>query len=224
VPSLRRPKTSSMRAAGLPFLLEAEAGQTSVADSAAMPVAAERSSVRIARMIEGRSFESLDDLNAEVERAGQRGLFDTPAEAVAGRERTALERAQEVAYDAMEAEGRLQSKRARQALALSPDCADAWGVLAGAASTPEAARERYELAVAAGVRAIGPERFKELTGEFWGHLDTRPYMRARLGLAQTLRSLGRDVEALAQLRSQATARRARSRTSKRPNRRSWRKS
>ena len=185
----------------LPFLLEAEAGQTSaVADSAAMPVAAERGSVRIARMIEGRSFESLDDLNAEVERAGQRGLFDTPAEAETGRELTALERAQELAYDAMEAQSRLQIKRARQALAISPDCADAWGVLADAASTPEAARERYELAVAAGVRAIGAERFAELTGEFWGHLDTRPYMRARLGLAQTLRSLGRDDEALTHYR------------------------
>lgn len=185
----------------LPFMLEAEAGQAStVADSSTMPVAAERTGVRIARMIEGRSFASLDEVNAEVDRAGQRGLFDMPAEEAAGRELTALERAQELAYDAMASEGRLQIKRARQALATSPDCADAWVVLADAASTPEAARERYELGMAAGVRAIGAERFEELTGEFWGHLDTRPYMRACLGFAQSLRSLGRDDEALAQYR------------------------
>jgi tetratricopeptide (TPR) repeat protein len=54
--------------------------------------------------------------------------------------------------------------------------------------------------MAAGVRAIGAERFEALTGEFWGHLDTRPYMRARLGLAQALRSRGRDDEALAHYR------------------------
>lgn len=80
-----------------------------------MPRVAERSSVRIARMVESRSFESLDDLNAEIDRAGERGLFDMSAEAAAGRELTALERAQELAYDAMEAEGRLQTNaRARR--------------------------------------------------------------------------------------------------------------
>jgi tetratricopeptide (TPR) repeat protein len=185
----------------LPLLLEAEAGRTAaVARPAIMPRMAERSSVRIARMIEGRSFESLDELHAEIGRANERGLFDMPAEAAAGRELTALEWAQELAHDAMEVNGRLRIKRARQALATSPDCADAWVILAEAASTPELAREGYEQAVAAGVRAIGHERFEQLAGEFWGELDTRPYMRARFGLAQTLESLGRHDEALAHYR------------------------
>ena len=185
----------------LPLLLEADAGHTSITPRlAAMPRVAERSSVRIARLTEGRSFESLDDLNAEIDRAGERGLFDMPAEEAAGRELNALERAQELAYDAMEAEGRLRIKRARQALIVSPDCADAWVILTGVASTTEMALERYEQGVAAGVRAIGAERFEGLRGEFWGHLDTRPYMRARLGLAQTLRELGRHEEALAHYR------------------------
>jgi tetratricopeptide (TPR) repeat protein len=184
----------------LPLLLEAEAGQPSTgARVAAMPRAAERSSVRIARMMEGRAFESLDEVNEELDRAEERGLFDVPAEEASGRELTSLERAQELAYDAMEAEGRLRVKRARQALSMSADCADAWVILAEDASTPEMALERYEQSVAAGVRAIG-DRFETLSGEFWGHLDTRPYMRARLGLAQTLRSLGRDDEALTHYR------------------------
>jgi tetratricopeptide (TPR) repeat protein len=185
----------------LPLLLEAEAGQPSTAARvAAMPRMAERSSVRIARMMEGRAFESLDEVNAELDRAGERGLFDMTADETSGRELTSLERAQELAYDAMEAEGRLRIKRARQALAISPDCADAWVILAEAASTPELALERYEQAMAAGVRAIRAERFESLAGEFWGQLDTRPYMRATLGLAQTLRSLGRDDEALTHYR------------------------
>lgn len=185
----------------LPLLLEAETGQPSTgARIAAMPRMAERSSVRIARMMEGRAFESLDEANAELDRAGERGLFDMTADETSGRELTPLERAQELAYDAMEGEGRLRIKRARQALSISPDCADAWVILAEAASTPEMALERYEQGVAAGARAIGADEFETLSGEFWGHLDTRPYMRARLGLAQTLRSLGRDDEALTHYR------------------------
>src|SRR5262245_18749749 len=131
-------------------------------------------------------------VNAELERLDQKAdLADSPA-----RELTPLERAQELAYDAMEAHGRLRIKRARQALALSADCADAWTLLAEEASTAEAAVERYERAVLAGAAAIGVERFAALRGEFWGHLETRPYMRARLGLARALSDVGRDDEAV----------------------------
>jgi tetratricopeptide (TPR) repeat protein len=118
----------------------------------------------------------------------------------AGRELTPLERAQELAYEAMEAEGRLKIKLARQALAVSPDCADAWVALGDAASTPEAARECYGHGVAAGERAIGADAFAEMTGQFWGHLETRPYMRARLGLADVLSDLGEMDEAIVHYR------------------------
>src|SRR5690606_19481803 len=96
--------------------------------------------------------------------------------------------------------GRLRIKRARLALAISEDCADAWVLLAEEASTPDAAIMRYERAVRAGAAAIG-DRFAALHGEFWGHLETRPYMRARLGLANVLRDLGRRDEALAHYRA-----------------------
>lgn len=183
----------------LPLLLEAESGRRPTAVRlSAMPRAAERSSVRIARLLEHRSFESLDDLNAELAKAEHGGLFDATADA--NRELTALERAQELAYDAMEADGRLQVKRARQALAISPDCADAWVILAEAASTPDVAIERYVQGMEAGARAIGPGRFESLSGEFWSHLEARPYMRARLGLARTLDNLGRAVEAVTHYR------------------------
>lgn len=181
----------------LPFLLEAEAGRppTCVAPTA-MPRVAERESVRIARLLEGRSFESIEAVNAELERWNQEGAApESP------RELTPLERAQELAYDAMEAHGRLRIKRARQALAISAACADAWVLLAEEASTRDAAVERYERAVLAGAAAIGADRFAALRGEFWGHLETRPYMRARFGLARALREVGRHDEALAHYRA-----------------------
>jgi tetratricopeptide (TPR) repeat protein len=182
----------------LPFLLEAEAGRVPThVRATAMPRVAERESVRIARVLEGKSFESLDDVNAELQRLNRE---DEPVEWPA-RELTPLERAQELAYDAMEVHGRLRIKRARQALALSAECADAWVLLAEEASTPEAAAAHYERGVLAGAAAIGADRFASLRGEFWGHLETRPYMRARLGLAQALRDLGRDDEAVAHYRA-----------------------
>jgi tetratricopeptide (TPR) repeat protein len=182
----------------LPFLLEAEAGQSSTqVPPTAMPRVAERESVRVARLLEGKSFESLQAVNAELARLNEEG---GPVESPA-RDLTPLERAQELAYDAMEARGRLRIKRARQAIALSPNCADAWVLLAEEASTPEAAIERYERAVLAGAAAIGADRFAALRGEFWGHLETRPYMRARIGLAHALRDVGRDDEAVAHYRA-----------------------
>ena len=181
----------------LPFLLEAEAGRpTTAVAPMVLPRVAEREGVRIARLLERRSFESIEAVNAELELLNQEGVApESP------RELTSLERAQELAFDAMEAHGRLRIKRARQALAISEKCADAWVLLAEEASTPDAAVERYERAVLAGAAAIGADRFASLRGEFWGHLETRPYMRARLGLAQPLRDVGRHDEALAHYRA-----------------------
>ena len=38
----------------------------------------------------------------------------------------------------------------------------------------------------AGERALGEEAFEENVGHFWGIIETRPYMRARQGLAMAL--------------------------------------
>lgn len=149
-----------------------------------------------ARLFEGRSFESLDDANAEVQHAEADGVFEKDAAAAALRPLTPLEQAQELAYDAMEATGRLRTKLARRALALSTDCADACVVLGEESASPEEARDWYQRGVDAGARAIGADNFATLRGEFWGHLETRPYMRARLALAQALCELGQEKEAL----------------------------
>ncbi len=48
----------------------------------------------------------------------------------------------------------------------------------------------------AGARALGMKYFRENAGYFWGLLETRPYMRARQGLAVTLWRLKRYEEAI----------------------------
>src|SRR5271168_4741780 len=84
---------------------------------------------------------------------------------------------------------------ARKALAISPLCADAYVLLAEEeAKSAEAALEFFRKGVEAGETALGPAGFKRYARHFWGFLETRPYMRARAGLAATLNALG-EVDA-----------------------------
>lgn len=106
-----------------------------------------------------------------------------------------IEAAQAVMYDAWDAPTKKRRVAlAWKALAISPHCADAFVLLAQEeAKSLEQARDLYEQGVKAGEKALGPEGFKEYRGRFWGFLETRPYMRARSGLALTLAQLG-DVK------------------------------
>jgi tetratricopeptide (TPR) repeat protein len=114
------------------------------------------------------------------------------------RESDPTEAAQDIMYEAWEATGR--SKRialARKALKISPLCADAYVLLAEEETkSAEEALAWYQQGVEAGEQALGPEGFEEYAGHFWGFLETRPYMRARAGLAAVLWRLGRHQEAI----------------------------
>lgn len=115
------------------------------------------------------------------------------------KELDALDRAQELVYDAWEADSVEQrTALAKKALAVSPLCADAWCILAQHADT-EQEIELWSRAVDAGATALG-DAFDEYAGEFWGWMETRPYMRARQGLAGSLWAAGRRDEAMDQLR------------------------
>jgi tetratricopeptide (TPR) repeat protein len=111
---------------------------------------------------------------------------------------TALDRAQDIMYEAWEQpDPKKRVMLARQALEVSPDCADAYVLLAGhLRTTAKQAMDLYLKGVEAGERAIGKKTFWEYRGHFWGILETRPYMRARAGLARSLWELGRTDEAL----------------------------
>jgi tetratricopeptide (TPR) repeat protein len=115
----------------------------------------------------------------------------------------ALDRAQQRIYDAWEAaRPATRAKRAKEALAISPLCADAHVILAQLAPPGSAeCLAAWQAGVEAGAAALGPKGFKEMEGEFWGWLETRPYMRARLGLAMALRDRGEKAEAAGHLRA-----------------------
>jgi len=112
-----------------------------------------------------------------------------------------LDQAQELIYDAWEtADRKRRVALAHKAVSISPDCADAYVLLAGETAALDEALELYRKGVEAGERALGENAFERCAGEFWGIFETRPYMRARAGLAQALWDRGLFDEALVHLR------------------------
>jgi tetratricopeptide (TPR) repeat protein len=153
--------------------------------------AMERPTAEVERFAQASMFESLDEANAALRQRFSGPIDDLPSTAT-----TPLEKAQDLIYRSFEARGRRRLQLARKALELSADCADAYVVLAEENRADEDARALYERGVAAGERALGPDVFAQEVGRFWGIVSTRPYMRARLGLAQCLEALDRREEAI----------------------------
>jgi tetratricopeptide (TPR) repeat protein len=120
------------------------------------------------------------------------GEFDDPQE----------RQAQEIMYEAWDEQNPARRiNLAHQAISISPNCADAYVLLAQEeADTLGRALEYYQKGVEAGERALGEAFFAENEGYFWGLFETRPYMRARAGLAYILWDMGKREEALAHYR------------------------
>src|SRR6266404_6806164 len=116
---------------------------------------------------------------------------------------TALERAQALIYDAWEANtAKRRITLAQKALATSPLCADAYVLLAEHAKQgSDRELDLWRHGVEAGKKALGEAAFEEYAGSFWGVLETRPYMRARFGLARALWQRGVRDEAIDHLRN-----------------------
>lgn len=118
------------------------------------------------------------------------GLSDAEADA--------KDRAQELAFDSMEATSAAQARRfAKRALKLDPDCVDALVVMTDLdARTPREMIEGLQTAVAAGERSLGKKFIRENKGYFWGLIETRPWMRAMEQLARLLHGQGFLLDAI----------------------------
>lgn len=144
------------------------------------------------RAIAERGLTDIEEINTFIAESGGKIAAREADTSPAGR-------AQARFYEALEVYGRLRIKLAREALAIHPDCSDAWGLLAE--EMPDRARrtELYAQAMAAAERTLGSAPFEEHVGHFWGMIETRPYMRARFGFAECLWGAGRHDEALGHL-------------------------
>ena len=154
----------------------------------------ERNLLALKQTIEGNNVDSVDEMNKYWEQLNRTG------EVPEWVPETPVEQAQSLIYEALETAGKKRLELIEQALKISPDCADAYVLLAEEkAKSTEEALSLYEAGVRAGERALGDKAFEKGAGHFWGIVETRPYMRARLGLAQCLWTLGNREEAIGHL-------------------------
>lgn len=115
--------------------------------------------------------------------------------------RDLLDQAQGLVYQAWETPNlKIRVALAKKAFAIPPDCANAYVLLAEAATSPADTLELFRKGLQAGERAIGELTFENDVGSFWGILETRPYMPARAGWAQSLWECGQHNNALAHWR------------------------
>lgn len=106
--------------------------------------------------------------------------------------------AQDLIYDAFEKTDINEiCQLAHKALEIYPDCADAYCLLADyEAKNDEEALELYLKGEQAGRKTLGEVFIKENSGELWGCISARPYMRAMWGVAEYLWILGRRDESI----------------------------
>ena len=153
--------------------------------------AAEKTLFDLGRAIRAQEFKSEDELDAWLEKIASHQDLKKAAP------KDALEVAQSVMYEAWEAEDPDRAvELAERALTISPDCADAYNLLAENVGAVQQALDLLRKGVEAGQRALTPRFFEENAGHFWGMIETRPYMRCRANLAACLWELKRHEEAL----------------------------
>lgn len=177
----------------LPDVLEVLAERTE-GSRLPMPLLQGRANRELDRILAEQNFTSIEEANLYLE-SKMGGLDLTTAQP-----ETAQDEAEELALIAREASGRAAITLARKAIALWPDCADAYTALGEECRDDDQALAYYRDAVAAGERALGVEVFAEDAGHFWGVYETRPYMRARLALAAKLWQVGLGDEAVLHFR------------------------
>jgi hypothetical protein len=155
----------------------------------------ERALSGIHAALAGQQFASIEEANAFLQAQLASGGFPP-----VNKKGAPLETAQDIMYDAWDAQGKERIDLAYKALSVSDDCADAYVLLSHEAATNVAESIRFlKDGVRAGERALGQKMFEEEAGNFWGILETRPYMRARFDLAHLLCLAGNRVEGISHM-------------------------
>jgi tetratricopeptide (TPR) repeat protein len=148
---------------------------------------------QITALLEEQNFTSMDEANDYLKQLNlnqnQTGSKKNPSK---------KDQAQDLIYDAWdEPNVKKRIQMAKDALILFPDTADAYNILAeNAAATVKESAYYYKQGILAGERALGEAFFKKNKGYFWGQLETRPYMRAKMGYAEACTSMENTSEAI----------------------------
>ena len=140
----------------------------------------ENALAKLMQEIDSQGFENIDQVNEFMKKMQGKSLDDLP-ESTSDKGRS-----QELVIKAQDETPAKGKKLIEQALELDPDNADAYNYLASLETDVDKSLAFYRQAVEAGERALGEKFMKENKGHFWGLIETRPYMRAKAGVADCL--------------------------------------
>jgi tetratricopeptide (TPR) repeat protein len=130
--------------------------------------------------IKKQDFKSADEINNFLSNMMGGNLDDLP------KRTDKKEQSQDLVFDAYEQPISKGKKLVKKALELDPNNADAYNYLASTEKDTDKAIKMYNTAIKISEKTLGKKLFKEEKGFFWGILETRPYMRSKLGLASCL--------------------------------------
>lgn len=139
------------------------------------------------RLIEGQEFESEEEMNDFME--GITNLDEIPSS------ESPRDIAQDILSDARETSGAAREWLINNALDIYPLSSDAYLLLAEDERNLNKRRKLLEKAVDVGEKDLGEAFFVENKGDFWGLIETRPFMRAKAMYATYLENLGYLEEA-----------------------------
>lgn len=140
----------------------------------------EKDLAKLVELIKKQGFESPEEINDFLKNFQGQSLDDIP------KATDKKGRAQDLVFEAYEQPVTKGKKLVKQALELDPDNTEAYNYLASIEKNIDKAIKLYEKAIEIGEKVLGKEFFKEEKGFFWGLIETRPYMRAKAGLADCL--------------------------------------
>lgn len=154
---------------------------------------------KLMKHLDELQFDSIEELNKYLEEHVMGKPIDDIFPAKKGR-KSKVEKSEDLIYEAYDAEGEAGIKLAKEALALNPENVRAILFFADREPDVEKAADMYKKAAALAAKQLGPDFKKRYKSHFWGFVETRPYMQARLGYVNTLRVMNKHKETIKELK------------------------
>jgi tetratricopeptide (TPR) repeat protein len=149
---------------------------------------------KIMKEIQSQNLQTEDQINSFMN--GLIGKNIDELDFGSGEELTNEEKAIELVDLAYESSPKKGKELIEEALKLDSDNIDAYNYLGEIEHDISKSLGHYTKGIEAGERKLGKKFFKENEGHFWLMIETRPYMRAKFNVADTLALLNRDTEAV----------------------------
>lgn len=141
----------------------------------------EKEMAEMVKHLESKNFTSIEEANAYLQKFQGKKIGS-----IIKKKRTPKEKAFDLIIEAEDASTVKGIKLAKKALELDPECVDAYNYLANTAENIDDAMHLFQKGMLIGRKALGEKFFEENSGHFWGIHESRPFMRAKEGYAQTL--------------------------------------